>query len=135
MHQNRTPFLPTLINEIQAHIQIIQEVLVLHIPKRHRHPHQLQLRPGQLERVEDAPLRAIIAGARGASAEETPPDLLRRDGNAGAPLGEEGDGCGAEEREHVRDFGAPALEHLSSVVDVANEETVADAKRHGRGLP
>lgn len=134
MHQNRTPFLPALIDEIQADVQIVQKVLVLRIPKRRRHPHQLQLRPGELERVEEALLLAV-AGARGASAGKHLPDLLRLDGDGGSPLGEEGDGGGAEEREQVRDFGAPALEHLSRIVDVADVETVADTERHDRGLP
>jgi len=58
-------------------------------------------------------------------------DFLDRDGEAGTPFGEEGDGGGAEDGENVRDaVNSVVLKNLRGVADVADREVLSDRVRH-----
>jgi len=58
-------------------------------------------------------------------------DFLCRDGEAGTPFREEGDGGGAEDGENVRDaVNGVVLKNLRGIADVADREVLSDRVRH-----
>lgn len=127
MHKN-SPFLPPLINEIHANIQIIHQILVLGIPQRHRHPLQLEVDSRPLQRVEQRLRRQRALAAIIDLAGVDLPDPLGGDVEPGLPVAEEGDGGRAEEGEDVGDAGGVRRrgQGLGGVGDVTEEEALAD---------
>ena len=110
MHQNR-PLFSTPINEVKTNIQIIQQVLTLHISKRHRHPHQLQILPRVFQRVQNLLGRQGTLGPSSIRTWTTITittsiratninllDFLSGDNETATPFGEKGYRNGAEDR-------------------------------------
>lgn len=131
MDENGT-FLPTAINEIDANFQVIQQVLVLGISERHGHPHELQVATGVLERVKKLIRRERRFGGASPGVRHVDfGDFLGRDGDAGTPFREEGDGGGTEYGENVRDaVNGVVLKNPRRVADVADREVLSYRVRH-----
>lgn len=129
VNQNGT-FFPTTINEIDANLKVIQQILVLCILKRNCHSDELEVFTGVLERVEEFVRRESELGGGGEVGDVEFGDLFDGDGEGGTPFGEEGNGSGAENGEYVCDVvvvvNGAVLENLSSIVDVADEEILSD---------
>lgn len=130
------PLLPALIDEIKTRLEVIEQVLLLGVPQRHGHPRDPQPDPSALHHPQQPPgghggdrRRALLPGDHAA-------DLLGGDGEARAAVGDEGDGGGADDGEKVGEaagFRGGGGERGDGVVDVAEEEALADEVRHGDG--
>jgi hypothetical protein len=129
------PDLPSLIDEIKARLDVVEQVLLLRVPQRHGHPHDPQPVPSALHHPHQRPgghrscrWRALLAGNDAA-------DLLRRDCEARAAVGDEGDRGRADDREDVGKGrgGGGFREGGDGVFDVAEVEPLANEVRHGGG--
>ena len=127
------PDLPSLIDEMKARLEVVEQVLRLRVPQRHGHPRDPQPVPSALHHPHQRPgghrscrWRALLAG-------DDTADLLRRDCEARAAVGDEGDGGGADDREDVgKGRGGGGLrEGGDGVFDVAEVEPLANEVRHG----
>ena len=83
------PDLPSLIDEMKARLEVVEQVLRLRVPQRHGHPRDPQPVPSALHHPHQRPgghrscrWRALLAG-------DDTADLLRRDCEARAAVGDE----------------------------------------------
>ena len=129
------PNFPTLIDEIKARLEVVEQVLRLRVPQRHGHPRDPQAVPSALHHPHQRPgghcscrWCALLAG-------DDSVDLLRWDCEARAAVGDEGDGGGADDREDVgKGRGGGGLrEGGDGVFDIAEVEPLANEVRHGDG--
>jgi hypothetical protein len=128
--------LPALVDETEARLEVVEQVLLLRVPQRHGHPRHPQPVPSALHHPQQ-PTRGRGGGGALLAGDDAADLLGGYGGQARAAVGDEGDGGGADGGEDVREarfrrVRGGAGEGGDGVVDVADEEAGADEVGQGR---